>query len=355
MRLTAYSDRMRALAMFAIVAIHAVLPISQLPVDIAFTQAFKFADAVFIFISAYLWALKRPSTTRWRYLGDRAWSLLPAYAIWLLITFGAYILFFAFSPRRSASAGQAVSDLFLNSPFWFIPSLLLHLFVIDVLWFRLGKRWSGVAALAITIFFGVDRYLGVLDLPHGLAPVGFLFFAWLGYWFRTHEQMTARTVSRISLLWCVVFVLVAYSVALVEQGILNSLDSLRLSNTLYGFAVLLLVVRMMMVMPAYREKVKGQSYGVYLSHAALLIVLPAPLLFAFDNATRFSWEVAPWLQLTLRFTYVLAVWMLCIGFVRMAHMLGLGWLVGRPLQKPWAPAPSIDEDACQTEGSTAPR
>lgn len=333
-RLLDFSDRLRVLAMVGVVSVHCNLPWALDPDDLAYNQAGKFVNGLFILVSAYLWQHRGGSSRPAGYLMDRLRSLVTPYAFWAGVTLALVTAWLALSPTRTFALTEAVSYVAFHTALWFIPQLLLALFVSSVLYQRLGVAWSAVPLAAVAVFYAVNVYTGWWDINHTQAPLGFAIFAWAGLAIHDHEPLIRSRLQKVPTPAWGVLVAATFAAGVVEAIALESDDSLRPTNLLYT------VVCIGAFLAAgygkrwrWREFPRGATYGVYLIHTVVMLAFTLSAAALMDDAWQASHNPPWWLNIPARMMLLAVVWFASSGVVRAMNAVGLGRLAGAPPQK----------------------
>jgi fucose 4-O-acetylase-like acetyltransferase len=332
-RLAAFSDRLRLIAMVGVVAVHCGLPVAAQDSDIWYSQLGKFVDGLFLFVSGYLWQFRGGSTRPMHYLQDRANSLALPYFAWAAVTACIVGGWFALSDKEAVTPLPVLEFVFGATALWFIPQLLLALAVVSWLWRTVGVAATGCLLAVVTLGYGVNLHAGWADIQHSEAPLGFAVFVWLGFVAHDYEDRVRAALQRVPIAVWVLALGVTYLAAGTEALDLQTADSLRVCNIAFTVvavgAVLALCYRRRV---SYREPqaVRGRVYGVYLVHTCVVLPVTLALAAMFSDAWQADPDLAWYLNVGVRLTMLAVVWPVTWLTVGVFQRRGWGRLVGAP-------------------------
>ena len=250
-------------------------------------QPFKFGTIGFFLISGFLVGDRLPASDRISYLRRRAKRLIPAWLVW----FGVDIFYsthrdLAGIPATGISAGLLLSTMYTSgvrclteTALWFIPNFMVALTCIVMLRRWLNDLRLGAALLAVNLFYGVNVYTRWLPSRHTEALFAFVFYLWLGAWCSLRKDQILNWAIAQSLRRLVLWACIAAGVSLIETAILwthhspDALNSLRIGNQIYSVLIVILLLRIRSrSWPAFIN-VAETTYGVYLTHGAVMTVI----------------------------------------------------------------------------------
>jgi peptidoglycan/LPS O-acetylase OafA/YrhL len=279
-------------SMLAIVFLHCAAKFTKYetvstPVMSLMVTPFKFGTIGFFLISGFLVGDRLPASDRISYLGRRAKRLIPAWLVW----FGLDLFYtthkdLAAIPVTGLSSGVFFSTVYAaagrcltETALWFIPNFMVALTCIVMLRRWLNDLRLGAVLLAVNLFYGVNVYTRWLPSRHTEALFAFVFYLWLGAWCSLRKDRilnwaTTRSAWSLSLWACA-----AAGIGLIEAVILNAhnspdaFNSLRFGNQIYSVLIIILLLRIRRrSWPAFVNVVET-TYGVYLTHGAVMTVL----------------------------------------------------------------------------------
>jgi hypothetical protein len=340
--LTDFSDTLRLVAMAGVVTVHCYLPIEPREADAWYNQAGRFADALFLTVSAYLWELQRGSSRPSRYLARRLSSLYLPYLFWVSATAVFVVGWFVISPNLEATPLGVVRFVFTSTAFWFIPQLLLSLWFAALVWRHTNPGLSGLVLVGITVMYGINVAVDGVPIRHTEAPLGFVGFAWFGFMLHRHERCIRDGLVRVPVPAWVAAVVLAYLAAGFETTQLGREDTLRLTTTVYG-----LTVTAALLAAGYRlgrkasPRFRGFAYGVYLTHTFLALVIITGLGFLFREPLSASGAPPTIVVMAARIGLFVVVWGASWQLVKQFRRLGAGRLVGEPRRGSQRPPASV--------------
>ncbi|MDO9454980.1 acyltransferase [Nocardioides sp.] len=331
-----YADVLRLVSMVGVVLIHTRVGSSGDELkfgDVALDQVAKACDGVFFFVSGYLWQRADGSRQPGRYLKRRFYALITPYLFWTVALAFILVMSKAKDSEQLPSPGHLLHQIFLETSFWFVPQLLAGLWVAGMLVNRNHHVVGGVALLTLTLLYGVNLYVGLLDIPHTGAPLGFAVFAFAGMQWCRHETKFRQRLLKHSAPGLTAIVIGCYLAAVAEARYLGTEDSLRITNSLYGFVFLALFMNVAYQRRLqWRETMRGSSYGVYLTHFPLLILLTSVLDQVLGKEET-AYGFGPVQHFFARVGAALLVWMAAMCVIRIGHWVHAGRIVGAPSRR----------------------
>ena len=330
-RFTDVSDRLRQLAMAGVVAVHCTLPFGFGTSDHAVNQVGKFANGMFFMISAYLWQLRDGSSHPGTYLLNRLRSLALPYAVWAGITTVLVTGWFYGSANQDFSVSNVLEFVFVHTAMWFIPQMLLTLYLVSVIVRKIGRAYSGSLFLAITVFYGVNHHADWIEIGHTEAPLGFALFCWAGYVLFEREDQLKRQLTRVPASVYIAALIVTFVAAWAEGVYLQDDDSLRITSVLYTIVACAALLSIAISRPLRgRESPRGVSYGIYLIHTVVMLTIVLAFAFFIDNEWQSQVSIPWWINIPLRLLLIAFVWEVSRRIALLLHRCGFGRLAGGP-------------------------
>ncbi len=286
-----FVDNVRFWSMFAVVALHSAqiiaLIVHQRPeLVIAVTTPIKFGTIAFFLASGFLAGRGVETAHPWIYLRRRIARILPPWCCWIAAMIAALfardLLHHRVALQSHAlltAAVDAFNHSFFDTPFWFVPNLLLCLAILLLFRKMHGSLLFGAALLGCSLFYAVNIYAMWIPSRHTEALLGFVFYLWLGSYASREHAKFDRWISQISLVWFLALAsilgLSAYAEArfLLHRAAEDPMNSLRLSNQAFSVAAVLLIYKFQRATWPRFVRVREDTYGIYLSHPLVLLLL----------------------------------------------------------------------------------
>jgi fucose 4-O-acetylase-like acetyltransferase len=331
-RLVDFSDAWRIIAMVGIVLVHSrAHGGSWSAADHVVNQIGRFATPMFFMVSGYLWAYGGGASRPGNYLGRRLESLLVPYLFWFAVTFvGMRGVDYIAAGQVGDVWGDLYEVLFM-SLFWFIPQLLLTLYVVGVAYRRFGATVVGLGALVITLLYAVNFYVGAVHVMHSEAPLAFALAAWLGMVLYDREDEVQSWLDRIPMGALLAAVVVTFAIALADALNLGIGDTMRGANQVYSLAVIAALLKYSYGRRwVYRERTVGRTYGIYLMHLLVLVVGFKFLEVGFSLNVMSDFHPNWWQSVISRIAVTAFAWFGSEAAIRALHKARLGRLAGAP-------------------------
>lgn len=303
-------------------------------------QCGKFAVICFFLISGFLLGDRLQSTRPRDYLRRRWQAIGVPWLFWSLVYTGALVFVIdARSEMHLTSILLRLANTFVFSAYWFVPHSLLSLALLLAMRKYLDRMWFGGALAAVSLFFGVNAYLGWVPNEHTTAVGGYAFYLWLGHKARQQFRALSKFVEKLP--WTLVLVAIAVSGALALAETYNLIhagsdagqSSIRLSNQLFSLCLAVAVLKGKPSWPKF-VSVRSETFGIYLLHPFSLLFAKAALgqlhLRLFD--ARLGTDVRVWNYAPFALCYWAAGYVLtyCLALAATKALIacGFGALVG---------------------------
>ena len=284
-----FVDNVRFWSMLAIVGIHStwILNISGIErpwLQQAIETPVKFGTIAFFLISGFLLGERMEICNPVEYLSRRFRKVFLPWLFWVSLLVIAHLIF-DFAHHQTGlhinifSIAHRYYVAALESPFWFVPNLLLALGILLLFRRHLFDLRFGGALLAINLVYVFNIYALWFPSSHVRAWFGFVFYLWLGSYASRHIEHLKRWVSGISMPAWQVMVAGTGLAAFGEAYLLIHLkapdpgNTLRLSNQIFSIVVVLFLLKIQHATWPKFVDVPQQTFGIYLSHFIVLLVV----------------------------------------------------------------------------------
>jgi len=302
-----FVDNVRFWSMLSIVALHCAggLDVQKqhaLVTKMVLVTPFKFGTIGFFLISGFLMGNGLRTGQPGRYMNKRLKKIFVPWMRWFALTF-LYMLImnhvhtdpgFKLDHKELVELKKLLQRDMFQTPFWFVPNLLVGMYVLVMFRKHLDDVRLGAALLAINLFYVANIYGRWLPSGHQEAVLGFVFYLWLGGYAAQHYDRLRAWLARVPMTALVTMAVVAAGCAFGESLWMHRLgravidNTLRLSNQVFSVLVVLALVKLKRpVWPRFVD-VRRETFGLYLSHAIVLNVMLRGAQAVFGRAPH-SW------------------------------------------------------------------
>ena len=302
---------------------------------------FKFGTIAFFLASGFLLGERMEACAPVEYLRRRLEKIFVPWTVWLsLLVFfflGAKVVEHRVTLRFDMATAAVIAhkyyDCTFMTAFWFVPNLLLSLAILLLFRRYLRSAWFGAMFLAVDVFYSLNVYAVWMRTHHTEAMLGYVFYLWLGTYAARHfgrlNAWIERTPASVLVGVTIAAGLLAYQeAALLEHlGSADPLNTLRLSNQIFSVAVVLLLLKVRKATSPGFVDVRRHTFGIYLSHSMVQIVLVSVL------ADALAHHPVAWILDTAMGR--LGLWLAVTGMTYGASLAITKWIDRRPRLR-WA-------------------
>jgi membrane-bound acyltransferase YfiQ involved in biofilm formation len=222
----------------------------------------------------------------------------------------------------------------LDTSFWFVPNLLLSIAILLICRRYLYSLKLGFVLFLVNLVYVVNIYTSWFSTRHTQALLGFVFYLWLGSYAAHNFERVSSFLARIPTAALVAASAIAGVAAYGESHLLfvlhsfDPLNTLRLSNQVFSISVVLMIFKFRhATWPGFID-VRRQTFGLYLSHGIVLLLLMRVLRhfprWAPDSISVSAIEgVVLWIAVSVT-TYVSCL----LVTMWLARRPSLQWMVG---------------------------
>jgi surface polysaccharide O-acyltransferase-like enzyme len=341
-----FVNTIRFWSMVAIVGLH-----STAPGDFAsphsrwllplFQCVIKFGTIGFFLISGFLLGTRFDECRPMDYLGRRVRKVLLPWLAWTtaLAAHGVWH-FWRRGEAGTPLLGHLLFETILHSAYWFVPNLMVGLCILLVLRRFIYDIRLGITLLLVNLVYVVNLYGHWFTSEHTTALFGFVIYLWLGAFAAHHYTALESWLAAKSLWLFSTLVLVTFCLTLLEVSIRHRLHDSTAVNTLgigiqtYSVAVALLLMKLQKrTWPSWID-VRRQTFGIYLIHPLLLIVVRRPIADWLSSRLHGVHTIGDGAWLSLWFTQFVLIYLLSAFTARLiSNTPVLGWLISAMPQK----------------------
>lgn len=341
-----FIHNMRFWSMVAIVAIHTVALLGsntgllRIPYALLLVQPFKFGTICFFLVSGFLMGDRLPSCRPADYMKRRLDRLFLPWLFWVLFTLAAQELFSSshptlrllWNPHLFRAVRHDARSLVMFTSFWFVPNLVIAMCCLVVFRKRLNDLRVGAVFLAMNLFYTVNIYFHWVATSHTEALFGFVFYLWLGAWCARNIGRVRAWSDRLDSRLLTPLILLSALAAVAEAHLISPRDmagqnTIRITNQIFSLLVSLALFRLRgRTWPRFVD-VSRHTYGVYLIHSVVILILAGVLSHQLWWRTPLGSLAAGILLWVVSYTVSLGV------TVVLSSEPGLAWTVGARTKK----------------------
>ncbi len=239
----------------------------------------KFGSIAFFLVSGFLLGNRFETASRTGFLAKRLNKVFLPWLFWFCIQVVYYSFglvhyhgqHFGFDLQTISFVAVVSETTAFATAFWFVPNLLLA--IVTLLVFRgfLRSTWFGLTLFVFTCLYSVNIYTRWIPASHTMALFGFVFYLWLGAWASRNFQWVSQRIALVPASLIYVSIALTFIASLAETRLLNHLHSLdptnsiRITNQLYSFAVVMLMMKFKREITPSFVDVRKNMFGVYLT------------------------------------------------------------------------------------------
>ncbi len=258
-------------------------------------QVFKFVSIAFFLIAGFLINHKFQEYPAKQYLKNRFKNTVKPWLFWVILFMAITILdrFVAWAKGSGGGLFNTDFPLYLYnlvkmvlffSPYWFILNFLICISILLLFKRYLYKIWLGVLLGLISLVYSVNLHFRWFETTHSAALFGFVFYLWLGVYLNRYFSQFKAIVDRIPWLVIGLALLVTLSMSMAEafylldSGLKDAYNTLRVTNILYSLVAFLALFKMGPISALKSLKPRQTTFGIYLIHFIILERV-LPLIF----------------------------------------------------------------------------
>lgn len=298
----------------------------------------KFGTISFFTISGFLLGDKLAEQKPGHYLKRRFDNTFKPY----LIALSAYVLITGFKFFEVGKGdhfdiayfpyqlyAQFLRILF-NSAYWFIWVYFISLSVILIFRRYLNTQAFPVIALAVSVFYGINVYLGLVPVKHTTAIFAYVFYLWFGMFLNKNQEYVFKTLSRISVKLIIAAAFIILMADLYESTWSTdpdvTLNTIRITNQLYSVVMFFLLLKLSKYnLPSFFIP-RYETYGIYLYHMFFITLFSQLLYHTRLNSMLRAADLAIFISVYMLIFFI--VYMGTTVFVKALNHTSLCWLTG---------------------------
>ncbi|WP_129714305.1 acyltransferase [Pedobacter sp. SYP-B3415] len=342
-----FVDTIRCIAMMGIVFEHCTYHGNRIFPDhdqrnyiyIGLIQLSKFGTIAFFLLAGFLLGDRFQTYSSWQYFKRRLSSVFLPWLIWSLIFITATMINLHIVLRQRPNYNflsllvENAKSVYLYTNYWFIINFMFCIGILLCFKRHLYKWWLGLVFCALSFAYSLNVYFEWFATAHTVAIFGFVFYLWLGAQMHKHWEYIDERIRSIPLSGFICGFIVTFAIAQWDSFSLSNwhsqdpFNTLRFSNVLYSFAVIMLLFKVRNISFLQFIRPRETTFGIYLIHYILIIRLLPELLrplhlppFAAMSAGQIIVFVV------VRFFIIYSITLLLIKLIAMTR---LRWIVGR--------------------------
>jgi membrane-bound acyltransferase YfiQ involved in biofilm formation len=339
-----FVDTVRFWSMFAVIGYHCLIIFAALrkplpETSLILATALKFGTIGFFLISGFLMGDRVQACRPLEYMGKRMKKVFVPWMCWFLT-----MCLYLFMNHRHEFAWTAASARLMKvllycslfeTPYWFVPNLLLGLSLLLVFRKYLYDLRLGAVLLAIDLFYSVNIYGRWIPSSHQEALLGFVFYLWLGSYAARRFDELSLWIAKIPTWTWIALTIAAACCALGEAEFLahlgskDALNTLRVTNQIFSILTVLTLVKLGgAAQPRFVDS-RRVTFGLYLLHP---LVIDLVLRYALAGSRQVPADIVWQTPGALVFVWVLVFAAVYVGSLGLTSLLGAwqatAWLVG---------------------------
>lgn len=344
-----FVDTIRCISMMGIVYEHCgaidaghYSSLSDRIVETSLIQSFKFSTIAFFLIGGFLINHKFQEYTAGQYLKNRFKSTVRPWLFWIFM----YILLMVID--RSVAYFRGSVDVFNDgliayiwdrfvfglfyTPSWFVLNFLICICILLFFKKYLYSWGFGVLLALCSLSYSLNIYHEWFISNHSTALIGFVFYLWLGVILNKYFEVVMDYIKRTSWLMIISVVVLLFVLSVVESfklmdiGVKDAYNTLRVTNVFYSLAMFVLLLKMGALNFLQQTlEPRKTTFGIYLIHF-VLIVRFLPLIFQPLHLDLQNYSV--WANSGIHILRFLMVYGLSFLLVRLIQKTKFKWIVG---------------------------
>jgi membrane-bound acyltransferase YfiQ involved in biofilm formation len=278
--------------MVSIIAVHcadefAFTKASPTHLGIAIITMFKFGTIGFFLVSGFLLGERVDRRDPVEYFMRRLNKIFLPWLFWLGILCALLSVHKLIDHGfRHADPVQIVRlalglawSCLVESPFWFVPNLLLCIAILLACRRYLYTLKLGAILFAANLVYVVNIYALWFQPRHTQALFAFVFYLWLGSYTANNFARINQVLARIPVVLFVTLAICTGVASYCESALLAThnnptpFNTLRLSNQAFSICVALVFFKLRRATWPRIIDVRRDTFGLYLTHAIVLLIL----------------------------------------------------------------------------------
>jgi hypothetical protein len=283
---------MRFWAMVSIIAVHCAgefefAKASPTHLGIAVISALKFGTIDFFLVSGFLLGERVDRRNPVEYFMRRLSKVFLPWLFWLGILCALLSVhrlidhgFRHADPVQILRLARALAwSCLVESPFWFVPNLLLSIAILLASRRYLYTLKLGAILFAANLVYVANIYALWFQPRHTQALFAFVFYLWLGSYAANNFARINQVLARIPILLFVTLAICTGVASYCESNLLAAhnhptpFNTLRLSNQAFSICVALVFFKLRRATWPRIIDVRRDTFGLYLTHAIALLIL----------------------------------------------------------------------------------
>jgi fucose 4-O-acetylase-like acetyltransferase len=340
-----FVDTIRCIAMIGIVFEHAVYNGSDIfqlfstkhIIYIGLLQLSKFGTIAFFVLAGFLLGNKFFSYSSWEYFKRRLSTVFLPWLIWSIIFILALLAQKYVVLKDKFALGKLLWEnvklTYLYTNYWFIINFMFCIGLLLIFKRYLYQWWLGALLFFASLVYSVNVYFEWFKPSHTIAIFGFVFFLWLGAMLNNKWELVEAKIKKTPDLIFIVLFLASFILSVLDTLNLISYNSadpyntLRISNVIYSLVTILLFFKIKNFKFIKYLKPRETTFGVYLIHYIILVILLPELLRPLKLPTMQEMTIGGLILYVLcRFVLVYGITMLLIWSINKSKYR---WIIGR--------------------------
>jgi probable poly-beta-1,6-N-acetyl-D-glucosamine export protein len=306
-------------------------------------QAFKFVTIAFFLIGGFLINHKFQEYSAKQYLKNRFKNTIKPWLFWMLLFVALTIIDRLVAWHKGSDVGLLSTNFPLYfyklmnmtlffSPYWFILNFLICIAILLVFKRYLYKTWFGIILALLSLTYSLNLHFRWFETTHSAALFGFVFYLWLGVYLNRYFEAFKQWVARLSwgVIWTGIIITLALSMAesfyLLDTGLKDAYNTLRITNILYSLIVFVALFKMGPIKAIQHLHPRQTTFGIYLIH---FIILERILYMVFQPLALDFSQFNIWENTGITFARFLVAYVSSFYITLLLNRTKLKWMVGQ--------------------------
>lgn len=302
-------------------------------------QAGSISTVIFFIVSGILIHSKLQAYNLPLYINERARSI---YFPWIFIVcFNAVLIMLHRLPLQELwntrnfdqfilSSYSIMNGLLIYGPYWFVVTYFVGMVILIVFKKYTESIFFGLCLAVITLFYGMNFHMRLIDTQHSKAVLAYTFFIWLGFPIHSNWNYIISFAQKLKWNFLIgglflMFCIASYEgVTLSEAGVNDPFASNRLSNITFSIIFFLFLLKIGAIRIINNLNPRKIVFGIYLINS--IVVLELSILL-----NEFFHELGPlniWSLLGLQLIYFLLILFITYLIVNTLKKSPLRWMIG---------------------------
>jgi hypothetical protein len=245
---------------------------------------------------------------------------LPLLELWYTRDFDQFIL----------STYAIMNGLLIHGRYWFVVTYFIGMVILILFKKYTENIFFGLCLGIITLFYGLNFHLGLVDTQHSKAVLAYTFFIWLGFPIHRNWNYIISFAQQLNWKFLIAGLFLMFCIAcyegltLSESGVNDPFESNRLSNITFSIIFFLFLLKIGAIQIINNLNPRKIVFGIYLINSIVVLELSILLNEYFHELGHLN----IWSLLGLQFIYFLVILLVTYLIVNTLKKSILQWMIG---------------------------